>query len=51
MTGFPHNCPINHAESSGSMEMEGAVCVFNRSIEKNQLLYINYIGDGDSSTY
>ena len=46
-----HNCPINHTGSSGSMKTEGAVRVFNRYIEKNQLMYANYIGDGDSSAY
>ena len=27
-------CPINHEGSSGSMETEGAVRIFNNSIEK-----------------
>ena len=46
-----HNCPINHEGSSGSMETEGAVRIFKRSIEKNNLCYMNYIGDGDSSAF
>ena len=46
-----HDCLINHEGSSGSMETEGAVRIFNRSLEKNGLRYINYIGDGDSSAY
>ena len=46
-----HDCPINHAGSSGSMETEGAVRIFSRSLEINHLRYVNYIGDGDSSAY
>ena len=42
---------INHEGSSGSMETEGAVRIFNRSIKKNGLRYTNYIGDGDSSAF
>ena len=41
----------NHEGSSGSMETEGAVRIFNRSINIYGLRYINYIGDGDSSAY
>ena len=40
-----HDCHINHEGSSGSMETEGAVRIFNRSINKYGLRYINYIGD------
>ena len=40
---------INHEGSSGSMETEDAVRIFNHSIKKNGLQYTNYIGDGDSS--
>ena len=46
-----HDCLINHKGSSGSMETEGAVRIFNRSVQKNGLYYINYIGDGDSSAF
>ena len=46
-----HDCPINHEKSSGSMEPEGAVKIFKRSVEINGLRYINYIGDGDSSAF
>ena len=44
-----HDCHINHEGSSGPRETEGAVRIFNRSINKYGLRYINYIGD--SSTY
>eukprot|EP00794_Sanderia_malayensis_P002926 gene2926-3380_t len=33
------------------MESAGAVMMFKRSIEKHQLRYTSYIGDGDSSSY
>ena len=38
-------------DSSTSMESKGAVQIFNRSIEKHKLRYVNYIGDGDSSAF
>ena len=46
-----HDCLINHKGSSTSMESEGAVKIFNRSIDKYNLRYVNYIGDGDSSSF
>ena len=49
-TGY-ENWLINHEGSSGSMETEGAVRIFNYSIEKNGLRYVNYIGDGDPSAF
>ena len=46
-----HDCLINHKGFSTSMESEGAVKIFNRSIDKYNLRYVNYIGDGDSSSF
>ena len=46
----PH-CKANHKQSSGAMESAGAVAIFKRSIEKNKLRYVSYIGDGDTSSY
>ena len=46
-----HNCHINHTKSSGAMESNGAVMIFQRSIEKHNLRYTGYIGDGDSSSF
>ena len=40
-------CQINHKGSSGSMEKEGAVEMFLQSIDKHNLKYTEYIGDGD----
>ena len=45
------HCPINHKGSSGAMESVGAVDIFCRSVRKNKLLYSEYLGDGDSSSF
>ena len=42
---------INHDDSSGAMEKEGAIEIFTRSIEKHKLRYSTYMGDGDSSSF
>ena len=44
-------CYINHSGSSDSMETQGVVEMFLRSIDKNGLRYITFVGDGDSSCY
>ena len=44
-------CCINHRGSSGSMEGKGAAMIFKRSIEKRNLMYTHFIGDGDSSCF
>ena len=46
-----HICRINHTKSSGAMESNGAVEMFHRSVEKNRLVYHEYLGDGDSSSF
>ena len=46
-----HSCQINHAKSSGAMEGVGAIQIFQRSQEKHQLQYTEYVGDGDSSSF
>ena len=46
-----HDCPINQKGSSTSMESECAVKIFNRSIDRYNLRYVNYIGDVDSSSF
>ena len=46
-----HNCHINHTKSSGAMEAAAAVTIFKRSLEKNNLRYVSYIGDGDTLSY
>ena len=34
-----HNCDINHVKSSGAMESAGAVNIFKRSVNINNLIY------------
>ena len=46
-----HKCLANHDKSSGAMESAGAVKMFARSINKNNLRYASYIGDGDTSSF
>ena len=46
-----HQCEINHETSSGSMEASGAVKIFQRSIQNNKLIYKEYLGDGDTSSF
>ena len=40
-----------HIGSAGSMEAEGVVRCFQKSVETRQLRYETYIGDGDSKAY
>ena len=46
-----HNCHCNDVKSSGAMEGAGAVAIFKRSVEKNNLIYSKYLGDGDTSSF
>ena len=46
-----HECNSNHTKSSGSMEAAEATEIFNRSISKHDLIYHEYLGDGDNSSY
>ena len=46
-----HKCRLNHTGSAGSMESQGSVRVFERSVEKRNLKYCEYLGDGDSSAF
>jgi len=45
------NCSINHQASSGMMEVNGIVRIFERSQERANVRYARYIGDGDAKTY
>ena len=47
---FPQ-CNLNHEGSAPAMEPEGAVAIFQRSVEKHNLRYTTFIGDGDSKSY
>ena len=46
-----HICQANHIGSSGAMEGVGTVKTFARSMEKNNLRYIDYVGDGDTTSF
>ena len=46
-----HHCQINHTKSPGAMESAGAVDMFSRSVIKNNLIYKEYLGDGDTSSF
>lgn len=46
-----NECNINHKGSSGKMEVDSIVEMFKRSVEKYNVQYQYYIGDGDSKTY
>ena len=46
-----YNCSINHIKSSGSMESAGAINIFNRSVEKNSIMYHECLGVGNSSSF
>ena len=46
-----HICKINHTKSSGAMEADGAIAIFQRSVDKYNLRYTQYLGDGDTGSY
>ena len=46
-----HECSINHKGSSGAKEIIGAQMIFKRSVEKHNLYYTSFYGDGDSKLY
>ncbi|KAK3933147.1 Envelope protein UL45 [Frankliniella fusca] len=45
------DCSVNHKASSGMMEVEGMVKIFERSEARAGVRYESYIGDGDSKTF
>ncbi|XP_015187981.1 PREDICTED: uncharacterized protein LOC107072503, partial [Polistes dominula] len=44
-------CTANHSGSSGKMEVDSVIEMFQCSLKKLGVMYKNYIGDGDSKTY
>ena len=42
---------MNHEGSAASLEPEGVVACFERSIEKYKSRYTQYLGDGDTKSY
>jgi len=45
------DCEANHVGPAGNMEVLSIKEMFQRSEEKYDVKYKNYIGDGDSKTY
>lgn len=45
------DCMANYLGTSGGMEVEGAVKIFQRSVTRYGVRYTDYLGDGDSNAY
>ena len=45
------NCSCNHEGSSGKMEVDAVIEMFQRSVDQYGVRYTNYVGDGDSKTF
>ncbi|GFU61247.1 uncharacterized protein LOC100901629 [Trichonephila clavipes] len=45
------NCQANHFGNSGSMEVSGAIEIFQRSESLHDLRYTKFLGDGDTRAY
>ena len=48
MSTHENECEINHEGSAGAMEAKGVVTCFSSSVEKYNLRYTHYLGDGHS---
>ena len=46
-----HVCNQNYIGSSPNMEKVGAITIFGRSLERHNLYYTTFYGDGDSKAY
>ena len=46
-----HICEFNYVGTARGMETEGAKRVFQRSIERHNLHYVEYLGNGDNKSY
>lgn len=44
-------CQANYHGTSGGMEIDGAIKLFERSMPKYNVMYTEYLGDGDSKAY
>lgn len=49
--GHQHSCNANYFGSSGSMDSAGCVAIFQRSVEKYGMRYLEFLGDGDSKSH
>ena len=50
-TDHKSKCKANFQGSAPAMEPEGALRIFQRSVEYNKLRYTEYFGDGDSKSH
>ncbi|CAF4076827.1 unnamed protein product, partial [Rotaria sordida] len=46
-----HHCEKNYNKSSGTIEADAVLNMFQRSVSKYEIYYIKYVGDGDSKTF
>ena len=51
LIGETHICSYKYEGTAGGMKTEGAKRVFERSVEKHNLRYVKFLGDGDSKSY
>ena len=51
MATHESQCLINHQGSAGTMESKGVVVCFKRSVDKYNVRYTQYLGDGDTKSY
>lgn len=49
--GHQAECSVNYSGSSGAMEVEGALRIWRRSVDKYKLRYTQIISDGDSKSF
>ncbi|CAF5046096.1 unnamed protein product, partial [Rotaria sp. Silwood1] len=46
-----HKCEKNYNKSSGTIEADAVLNMFQRSVSKYEIYYAKYVGDGDSKTF
>ncbi|XP_059158376.1 uncharacterized protein LOC131942490 [Physella acuta] len=46
-----NGCTVNYSGTSGMMESEQAVTMWNRSLSKHNFRYLTMVGDGDSKAF
>ncbi|CAF3486716.1 unnamed protein product [Rotaria sp. Silwood1] len=46
-----HHCEKNYNKSSGTIEADAVLNMFQRSVSKYEIYYTKYVGDGDSKTF
>lgn len=48
---YKPRCALNFDSLSGSMEIETALRIWARSVDKNKMTYVVFVGDGDAKTF